>query len=319
MVFTPQQIEELLTVLDKYTTTFIAQKVGTNILTRKDLDLLRSSGIDLTKIPVGASNVSHAFKFGLLSDAVGNDVAKKMSYDQFKTYLSSGKFIPLNTVEEAALQNLKIQTYSDVKRLGNRMSDEMRHEFVMANKKAHTIKHSKTVTDAAKRAIEHRQGVSHIVSELGHLTKRWDRDLGRIGDYVLHTAFDEGRASSFERRDGDNALVYKDVYPGACAHCQKAYLEGGVGSEPKIFKLSDLKANGTNIGRKVTEYLPVIGPLHPWCRCTLERVPFGFTLTDYRSGLWEWNGSMFVRKETRKPKVEREKVKVTVNGKESYV
>ena len=84
----------------------------------------------------------------------------------------------------------------------------------------------------------------------------------------------------------------------------KHYLDGGLGSAPKVFRLDELKANGTNVGRKAAEYQPVVGPLHPWCRCTLERVPFGFTMADYKSGLWEWSGNMFVRVKSDTPKQE---------------
>ena len=64
---------------------------------------------------------------------------------------------------------------------------------------------------------------------------------------------------------------FKDVYNGACKHCIKAYLTGGIDSEPKIFKLSELRANGTNIGKKPEAWLPVIGGMHPHCRCTLNK------------------------------------------------
>ena len=47
-------------------------------------------------------------------------------------------------------------------------------------------------------------------------------------------------------------------------------------SKPIIFKLSELKANGTNVGRKVADYLPVVGSLHPRCRCTLNKFQDGY-------------------------------------------
>jgi hypothetical protein len=322
MIFTPNQIEELMGILEKYTLTFVAKHVGTDILSKQDRDLLRMAGVDIAKINANASNIAQSFKFGMLSDALGSSGAKGMTYEGFKKLLNTGKFIPLNRKEEGALTSLKYQTYTDMKGLTSKMQTDVRQKLVMADKVNNEVKHSPKVTEAAKRAIEHRKGVTFMASELGHMTGKWGKDLGRISDFVMHTAFDEGRAMGFERRDGENALVYKDVYPGACKHCVKHYLDGGIGSAPKVFKLADLKANGTNVGRKAAEYQPVIGPLHPWCRCTLERVPFGFTIADYKKGLWEWNGSMFVRAEsegTPEPKVKRRKVKIKVNGKESYV
>lgn len=317
MLFTPNQIQELLSIIDKYTVTFLAKKVGTTILSQEDKQRLSSFGVSYKDINSADSNVEQAFKFGLLSDAIGHAAAKSLSYDKFKNMIQSGTFIPLNNFEKRALESVKYQTYNDIKGLTGKMKQDFSSQLVFADKKLNQVRHSKTVTQIAARAIEHRKGVQQMTLELGKMTGQWNKDLGRISDYVLHTAFDEGRAYGFERRNGIDALVYKDVYPGACRHCQKHYLSAGIGSMPKIFKLSELKANGTNVGRKAIEYKPVVGPLHPWCRCTLERVPLGFTEEDLKNGIWEWDGSQFVKVKGAKPtrRVQRtSKVKVTVNN-----
>ena len=59
--------------------------------------------------------------------------------------------------------------------------------------------------------------------------------------------------------------VFKDVFVGGCRHCIRLYLTGGIGSQPKIFKISDLIANGDNIGVKVNDWKPVISSTHPHC------------------------------------------------------
>lgn len=58
-----------------------------------------------------------------------------------------------------------------------------------------------------------------------------------------------------------------------CANCRRHYGAGDGTDRPRIFFLEDLEANGTNVGRKAREWLPVIGPMHPSCRCTLVIVP----------------------------------------------
>lgn len=323
MIFSPNQIAELLGVLEKYTNTFVAYNVGPDILSKEDLSILRGAGVDISKISAHNSNLTQAFKFGLLSDAIGNKNAKSMTYEGFKKFLETGKFIELNEIESGALNSLKHQTYADIKNLESKMKYDFRQELVKVDKENGQVTHAPSVTLAAKKTIERRRGVTHMVSELGHMTGKWNKDLGRISDYVLHSAFDEGRSLAFERREGKDALVFKDVYPGACKHCTKAYLTGGIGSEPKVFKLSELKANGDNIGKKSAEWQAVIGPFHPWCRCTLERVPFGFTLESMKSGAWEWTGNNFIRTGKEIPetlgKRKRDKVRVVINGETKYV
>jgi hypothetical protein len=314
MRLTPQQIDELLSILDRYTWTFLAYHVGEEILTDNQKRILITSGVNLGDIKRTNYNTEHAFKFGILSDSIGEAAAKKMNYDQLKSYLSSPKAFKLSSIENAAMQSLKYQTASEVIKLGERIKGDIKHELVQADLKRHTVKHNSIVTDAARKAIEDRKYVTEVVSQIGRKTGKWNQDLGRISDFVLHQAFDEGRAAVMAREGGDDALVYKDVYPGACNHCIKAYLIGGASSAPRVFKISELKANGTNVGRKAEDWLPVIGPLHPWCRCTLNKAPAGMTLRDLQAGKWEWVGGMFKRVQSDEPRRTRPKVKVQIGN-----
>lgn len=318
MYLSPTQLHEMLAIIDRYTVLFIAHNVGTKVLSEQDRAILKINGVDISKIQDTSSKVYEAYKFGMLSQVLDKAVLNNMTYNQMKKNIS--QLTPLTTIEKRALDNLQFQTYQDVQKLGQKIKSDVSDTFVIADKKRHTVKHTKLVTDAAREAIEKRKYTSEVVSILGEKTGMWDRDLRKIADFTLHTAFDEGRISQIQREDGDDGLVYKDVYSGACQHCQKLYLTAGIGSEPIIFTVSTLKGNGTNVGRKTNEWLPVIGPVHPWCRCTIERVPRGFTLEDKKLGIWYWDGTMFIKDwekagKLRERKVERRsKTRVTVNG-----
>ena len=233
-----------------------------------------------------------------------------MSYSQLKDFLDKGKF-GLSNIEKAALQSLKYQTASEVVRMGEKIKTGIKDMLVQADKKRHTVKHSSIVTDAARKAIEDKKYVKEVVSQIGEQTGQWNRDLGKIADFVLHQAFDEGRAAAAVREKGDNALVYKTPYPGACQYCIKAYLTGGVGSMPKVFTVSELRENGTNVGKKVNDWLPVIGASHVFCRCTLNKAPDGMTLQNMND--WEWTGMVFKRE--AKERRERPKAKVIIGNK----
>jgi len=318
MLLSPDEIEELLKIVERYVLIFISHKVGINVLTSDQRKTLEEYGINTE----GESTVKQAYGFGILSTVLGDPELQSLTFDQLKDRIKTVKLIsPLNALEQSALENLQYQTYNDVERLSNRIKDDIKQTLVFADKANNTVRHSTIVTEAAKEAIEQRKGRQEVVSIIGAKTGQWDKDLGRIADFVLHQAFDEGRATGYERKNGPDSLVFKDVYMGACKHCQRLLLTAGVGSQPKIFKLSTLKANGTNIGRKVDDWRAVIGAIHAWCRCQLRDVPSGFTLEGLESGLWYWNGKDFVMdKEKWVRKVERQsKIKVTVNGKETII
>jgi len=67
MIFTPNQIEELLTILDYHHTFVIATNLGTSVLSEYDRNLLKGFGIDLDKINSTTPLYEKMFLFGRLS------------------------------------------------------------------------------------------------------------------------------------------------------------------------------------------------------------------------------------------------------------
>lgn len=304
-ILTPKQIEEALKIVDKYTLTFVAQSVGEDILTKEDRDTLQSFGINIDNIKPHDSAVTRAFKFGLLSDALGHAASQKLTYQQFTTSLRDGSFIPLNTQEKSMLQSLKYNTYGDVNRLGGNVKNDIRTGIIEIDKMGQA-RAGAVVRDSVREGIEKRKSVSQVASMIGKKTDQWNRDLLRIANYNMHEAFNQGRLSNMQRSATAGARVFFDVYPGACKHCIRVYLTAGFGSEPKLFKIEEIRGNGTNIGKKAKDWLPTVGPVHPNCRCTVNEVPEGY----------KWNPSTraFDEPDKKAPKkVERKsKVKVTV-------
>lgn len=271
MILTPAQIQELTKIIEKKHLVFISHTLGSNILSKDDINLLKGYGVDVAKLSKYGT-VDEAFRFGILADALGSKKAKKMSYNQFKKHLSSGEFIPLTKAEQIALDHVKIRMYGDVKGLGNRISSDFKNIAIESSKKKR--KHYENILrETITEGVEKRKTVREIASDLGHKTKDWARDFDRIADYVLHEAFDTGKAISIQKQYGDEAYVHKQVYPGACEHCVRLYLTAGIGSKPKIFKVSTLIGNGTNIGLKQADWKPVLGSTHPWCRCETFYLP----------------------------------------------
>lgn len=307
VVFTTSQIEELLQIIERFQVLFVAKNIGTDILSDTDKDLLRHHGVDINLFirPEG-DYIQQAFRFGILTEALGHEKSKKMKYEQFKKFLRSGQFIPLNEKEKASIEALKRQSYKDIKGLGNKIKGDLQTVIIEADQKQRQ-QFEKLIQNAALKTIENRKSVRDMVSMLGTKTEDWTRDFGRIADFIMHNAYDEGRAASIERAYGKDEKVYKIPYPGACEHCIRLYLTVGIGSEPKIFKLSDLVANGTNIGIKAKDWKPVLGATHPWCRCTLDRLP--------PNEEWDKQSKSFKSKATFDRKVQREsKIQIKIGN-----
>lgn len=78
----------------------------------------------------------------------------------------------------------------------------------------------------------------------------------------------------------DNSYTADGQIVHNCNHCRRLYV--GPDGAPRIFRLAELEANGSNVGRKVGEWRPVVGPTHPHCLPpeTLVLTPTGYQRID---------------------------------------
>lgn len=272
MFFTQKQIQEILESLERNNWMFIARFINPSLVPESVMKVLRRYGFKDNQV----LRYPHlAMQFGLLSMYMKNDFVKDMTFDKLKKSILANKYLPLTEEEEHALQFIEQRAFNDVKGLGNRIGQGINNILIEADKKQRH-KYEEIIRDTTKKAVAQREAQSFVRSQIGEKTGQWTRDLDRIADYVLHEAYDEGRANVIEKKFGDEALVFKRVHKDACKHCKKAYLKNQNTFEPRIFKLSELRANGSNIGRKMNQSVAVLGPHHPYCRCDVEHVPRGF-------------------------------------------
>jgi hypothetical protein len=290
-------------VIEFYHVLFIGKNVGTSVLSQADINILKKFGINPTSL-IGLK-FEQAFRFGVLSSALKNSTRlKNLSYDDFKRFLKSGGALPLTAQEKYALQSLKQQAYGDIKGLGNRVQQQFNQMIITVSQKQRG-KMQKLIESAAKETLMNRGSVGQLSSLLGHKTKDWARDFDRIADYIMHSAYQHGISTKLLEDYGDDVEVYYDVYEGACEHCIRTYLTNGLGSEPKVFKLKDILRNGNNIGRKAKNYLPSVDPLHPWCRCTINRKP--------PDSVWDMVKQAFVLVRNTYGVKRKSKIKITIS------
>ena len=122
MIFSFQQIQDVLAILKQHQFVFIAEQLGSNFLTAQEISTLAAAGIDVNQFTNSRGIIDHAFMFGVLADAIGDQRAAQMDYNQFKKFLKSGNFVPLTEEEELALQQVKTRAYTDIVGLGNRVA-----------------------------------------------------------------------------------------------------------------------------------------------------------------------------------------------------
>lgn len=310
---TPNQTNELLNIVNVNQNIAIGKEFGVDFLTDYDKSLLRDHGVDISSLYNEANDtVFTSFHFGMLSDsleAIGK--VKKITYDDLKEYIKGGNYIPLTLKEKATINSIKTQSLTSIKGSGNKIFQDVNGILQDNSRQGQEDFLRKEVLEGTLKKRTMRQ----IANEIAHKTGDWSRDFDRIVEYMSQSAFEEGKAATIERQaQGEDPLVYKRVFHGACKHCIRLYLTRGIGSAPKIFRLSELRANGTNIGRKVADWKPVLRQVHPYCRCQLVHLPPGHKYNVQTK-------AFDIVDESKKPQLKkpRQKIRAIIGGVEVWV
>ena len=312
MILSENEIHELLTIIQKNQASFVATSFGSDFLNDYDKNILDKYAVDWSKsYDITKDIVFNSFSFGMLAQAIINQQkVKSITYKDLKQYVSSGKYIPLTQIERSTISSIKSQSLKDIKTLNGKIFNDINQSLINNSLEAQQQLLRKEIIQGS---VIKKQTVSQIANEIGHKTGDWSRNFDRIVQYISQTAYEQGKASLIKQYSKTDSIIraYKKVYQGACKHCIKLYLTNGLGSQPIIFILSELEANGNNIGRKVDEYLACVPPTHPHCRCSLQHIRDGEE--------WNQEKQIFELPEKYVSKVERKKVLVKVGTKEFYV
>ena len=90
--------------------------------------------------------------------------------------------------------------------------------------------------------------------------------------FINNTAVDSAVREQQFSPSPKEILVYKEVVNDSslCPWCRSFFLNKD--GTPKVYKLKDLQANGSNIGKPKSAWKPTVDATHPRCRCQLYYV-----------------------------------------------
>lgn len=309
MIFNNEQIQEILSLVDFRFADLVWKIFGPSHLTSQDKENLKKHGIDpgslVKKIPPYWAN----WMFGLLSGKLSDYQTKQISYKDLLDYLARRQYETPSKREIEEYEMACNRTYGYLKGLGDKMKKDI-SSYISDAELQTRMEQERVIKEGMKRGILERDTTKLIASKISRQIDDWSRDWNRIVETEYQGVFNMGRVQSYMREgDGEDTLIYFDVFPGSCRHCIRLYLTGGIGSEPKLFTIKELMGNGTNIGRKVNDWKPtIITSTHPFCRCLARR---------YMKGdVWDKETRAFKQPENYERKVApKARVKIQVGDK----
>lgn len=217
--------------------------------------------------------ITDSYKYGKLGVLRGKDLSK-MSQSEVEKLL---KKLTLTKHQQKAVEYLQIKTQQSIDTL---------HAKVLANVMNTVVQDQLNMYETVKKVVpdavaDHTERYK-VIQQLREQSGDWARDWHRVAHTEMWDAKVMGEANAIidnespVSKKGSETLVFKRPGPNACAQCKKHYLESD-GITPKVFRLSDLMANGTNYGKKTADWKPTVGILHPNCLCPLSVMPDGYT------------------------------------------
>ena len=273
MLLTPEQIFVIRQIIEDYHTAFVVNAISPDAVPPEVLQKLKDMGL----IDPKAESVKDAYLYGQLVGILENKAVGNMGFAQFQKYVKQNP-VPLTPVENQAIKFAQLNAAQYCKGLGNKVSLKTGDVLIEADA-ALRAKMRDTIQTKTAEAIAKRQTVSELKSELGWATDDWARDWNRISVTEKQSAMQRGLADQYRKKHGEGVLVAKRPMPDACKHCKRLHI--GPDGQPRIFKLSTLEANGTNVGKKAADWQAVVGTVHPNCQCQMVRIPKGWGFDEH--------------------------------------
>ena len=213
--------------------------------------------------------ITTSYKYGKLGVLQGKDLST-MSESDVKKLMRN---IKLTKSQQNSVDYSKIKAQQSIDSLSQRITSSVVTMAIQSD-----LSMWEAVKEVIPAAMENDTPRYKVIQELREKTGDWERDWHRVVHTEMWDAKLQGEAEAIMNdesplsKDKGETLVYKRPAHNCCNKCRQLYLEKD-GVTPKVFRLADLMANGTNYGKKQADWLPTLGILHPNCMCTLNVMP----------------------------------------------
>jgi hypothetical protein len=268
-LLTSTQKDRVMELIELHHGALVVELLGKGAVSKSLLGRIRRAG--LYRKP-RHNIIRRAFQFG--QQSVIDSRVLRLSDDEFALYLDR-KGIFLDAGAKEAVHLLRRSLAENVRTLVTTMTSKVGQSFLKADKFL-----QRQLAQRQRRAlfyeIERRKALASIAKDMSEIAGQQLGNASRTIITETNNAYQEGRAGEILRKaGGGDPECFKRPRHDACDDCKAAYLEEG-GVIPRVFKMSALIENGSNIGKSKHDRQPVIDSFHPYCACELQWLPPGF-------------------------------------------
>jgi hypothetical protein len=277
MIINDEAKKKILDIIDAHFNAIVLKIAGREGLTREQYEELTQLGLISPELPV--SIIEDAYYIGRVRPVA---TPPKSSLDKVRLERLS---LPMTDAERFALKHVKESVGEHITKL----RDMVRTSLSQNIGKQNLLYRNKVLTEVIRPIIEEgivkRKAVNAVATALRDKTTDFFRDFQRIAETEMTNAVNWGAYDAIAKKNVDKkpteVMVAKiaKMDDALCPYCKKFFV--GKGGSPKVYSLAELQGNGDNYGRKSKEWEPVIGAVHPRCRCQLIEILPGW---QFKSG-----------------------------------
>lgn len=250
----------------------LVELLGDNAVTKSTLAAIKAAGLYKTPSP---DIIHRAIEYG--RESVIEPRVLKMKRPEFEAYLKTRKG-RLSPKEVEAVTVLRRSFVHYMQTNAQAFQAKLFASVIKADKaltrKTAQIQLRRLTFESARR-----EAVATVAKDLAQITIEQLGNVDRVVSTETHNAYQDGRAQEILRKSAEEGIedpwVFKRPRIDACDACKAVYLrEDGV--TPKLFRLSKLMANGSNVGKVRADRQATLDSQHPWCACSLHMLPRGY-------------------------------------------
>jgi hypothetical protein len=266
MIVSKDLLNKIRKIIENHFNHLTISILGNGVFTAEELAQLATMGID-TSNPnsflrsVYVHNLINNASIDTMPASLRAMLAQQKSGKLALTGLETMAIDHLNETFKGYLDKLKQEVVTNMSKVI--LENNMLHKFELIAKPDKTLEEQEEIRDLT---------MSKIKQELRDATGKSSRNWDRIVSTEMGNAIGMGSADRIAKdnvdKDAEDVYVYRIIKNDAklCKYCRKFYLDND--GTPKLYRFSELLGNGTNYGKKAVDWLPVLGAVHPYDRCS---------------------------------------------------
>ena len=251
----------------------LVELLGDNAVAPSVLKALKAAGLYRAPKP---NIIRRAFEYG--RESIVEPRVMAMKPKEFNAYLRAHR-VELTPQDREAVTVLRRSFRHYMAANAQAYQAKLGAAIVKADKQL-TRRAAQVTLQGQAMELERRKAVATIAKDLSTITMQQLGNVDIVTSTEANNAFQDGRAREILRNSAaegvEDPLVFKRPRIDCCPECATAYLEED-GKTPKVFRLSELMANGSNVGKSRADRVAVLDSFHPWCSCVTHRLLSGFT------------------------------------------